>query len=282
MGVSLVPITDGDVGRVAEFLAQHMGSGVPAASWRRSFDLNTRDHPNNGFMLLHDGRVVGSYAAYYSTRDVDGRREAFCNLGSWCVLPEHRLHGVRLLKALVAQPGYHFLDLSPSGNVPALNERLGFAYLDDRLAIVPALPWPSRGTVSADPAVIERSLTGTELALHRDHRHVAAARHVVLRDGDRTCYVVFRMDRRKDLPRVFASILHVGDPAVFRRCHRALGGHLLVRHGALAMLVEHRLAGTPPRGSFRLASPRKKMFLSPTLRPEQVDYFYSELVSVPW
>ena len=57
---------------------------------------------------------------------IDGRVERFCNLGAWCVLPEHRFHALRLLKALLAQDGYHFTDLSPSGNVVGLNERLGF------------------------------------------------------------------------------------------------------------------------------------------------------------
>jgi hypothetical protein len=89
------------------------------------------------------------------------------------------------------------------------------------------------------------------------------------------------MDRRKDLPRVFASVLHISHPDVFRRLRRPLAAHLLTRHGALALLVEHRLCGPLP-GSVAISSPRKKMFLSSTLRPEQVDYFYSELVSVPW
>ena len=40
------------------------------------------------------------------------------------------------------QDGYHFTDLSPSGNVVALNRRLGFTQLDTATALVPNLPWP--------------------------------------------------------------------------------------------------------------------------------------------
>lgn len=278
------PIDDGDIPWVADFLEATMSSGVLAAQWRRSFGLNAlAEHPNNGFMLVDGERVVGAYAAYYSVRDIEGRPEAFCNLGAWSVLPEFRLHGVRLLRAIVGQPGYHFLDLSPSGNVVRLNERLGFRHLDDRISIVPAVPWPYRpGSVSSDPAVLGATLTGRERALFDDHREAAAARHVVIRDGERWCYVVFRMDRRKRSPRVFASLLHVSDPVLFHRRLRALGSHLLVRHGAAALLVERRLVGAEPRGGFRMVSPRKKMMLSPTLRPDQIDYFYSELVSLRW
>ena len=85
--------------------------------------------------------------------------------------------------------------------------------------------------VSADPAVIERTLTGRELELYRDHARHAAARHVVLIRGDEWCYVVFRKDRRKGLP-VFASMLYVSDPELLRRMARPFARHLLLRHGA--------------------------------------------------
>ena len=69
-------------------------------------------------------------------------RERFCNLAAWCVIDEYRSLGLRLLNALLAQKGYHFTDLSPSGNVVPLNTRLKFSHLDVATALVPNLPWP--------------------------------------------------------------------------------------------------------------------------------------------
>ena len=121
-----------------------MDKRVPAEEWARSLDVPWRvDKPNNGFMLLDDGRLVGAHLAYYSERLIDGRPERFCNLGACCVLPEHRFHSLRLLKALLSQEGYHFTDLSPYGSVIALNERLDFRFLDTSSALVPNFPWPS-------------------------------------------------------------------------------------------------------------------------------------------
>ena len=94
-------------------------------------------------MLLDGDRIVGAHLAFYSRADDRRPPERFCNLGAWCVLPEYRFHGLRLLKALLAQEGYHFTDLSPSGNVVGLNKRLGFEFLDTTTALVPNLPWPS-------------------------------------------------------------------------------------------------------------------------------------------
>lgn len=282
MTVRVVPIQAADVPRVAAFLHANLNSRLPAEVWARSMTPPwTVPAPNHGFMLVDGTRVVGAYLAFYAERDIDGSRESFCNLGGWCVLPEYRFHGVRLLKALLAQDGYHFTDLSPSGSVVPINARLGFELIDTDLVVVPNLPWPGRGRVSSDPDVIERTLTGADLRRYHDHRNAAAARHVVLRDGHEWCYVVFRRDRPRNLP-LFASIVYVSHPAVFRRMFRPFARHLLLRHGLPATLVELRIAGHRPRPSVGLGSPRRKMLRSSALRPEQIDYLYSELVCVPF
>jgi hypothetical protein len=285
MAVTVAPITDADAARVGDFLHEHLNQRVTSEVWAGALDVPWAvERPNAGFLLLDDDRVVGVHLAFYSEREIDGRPERFCNLGAWCVHPDYRFHGLRLLKALLAQDGYHFTDLSPSGNVVAVNERLHFTDLDTATALTPNLPWPSlpgRTRILTAPAAIEAALTGEDLRLYRDHAAAGAARHLVLRRGARSCYVVFRKDRRKDLP-IFASILHVSDPELFRHAARPLARHLLLRHGALATLAEDRVVGRRPQLSVALKTPRRKMFRSPSLGPAHIDYFYSELVCLPW
>jgi hypothetical protein len=280
------PITDDDLPAVADFLHRNMTSGLDAESWLKSFHPGWHiEVPNHGFMLVTGQLIVGVYAAYYARRIVRGQLEDFCNLGAWCVLPDYRLHGTRLLKALLAQPGFHFVDLSPSGNVIGINELLGFEYLDTSTALIPVLPWiwHSRiANVSADPSVLENTLTGHDLELYRDHANAAAARHLVLSCDHHWCYVVFRLDRRRNSPKVFASLLHVSNPKIFRRMWRSLGGYLLFRHRVLALLVERQVLRSPLPGSILLSSQRRKMYRSATLSAAEIDYFYSELVSLEW
>lgn len=277
MAIRVTAIQAVDIPAVADFLHAELNGQV---DWAGTIQVPWKtDQPNHGFMLVDTatGQVVGVNLAFYSERTIDGRVERFCNLGAWCVRPEHRLAGVRLLKALLAQPDLHFTDLSPSGTVPDINLRLGFRFLDTATSLLPNLPWPSRpGRVSGDPAVLERA--GGQL--YRDHVDTAAARHVVLRDGADTCYVVFRRDRRKGLP-LFASILYVSDPAVFRRLARPLARHLLLKHRLPVSLVEARVAGGRPAGSVALRNPRRKMVRSP-LGDDRIDYLYSELTCVAW
>jgi hypothetical protein len=284
--VAVDPIREEDLAAVAQFLHANLNRRVAPEAWARAVDVPWAvDRPNAGFMLRDGGDIVGAHLAYYSTRTVAGRSERFCNLGAWCVLPSHRFHGLRLLKSLLAQEGYHFTDLSPSGSVVGINTRLGFRFLDTTTALVPNLPWPSRPgryRVTSDPAALERTLQGTDLELYRDHARTAAARHLLLRHGDDTCYVLFRMDRRKGSPPVFASILHATDPDVLRAMLRPVSRHLLLRHRAIAMLIERQVLDPLPRGVRSVESPRRKMFLSSTLEPATIDYLYSELVCLSW
>jgi hypothetical protein len=285
MTAHLRPIADADVYAVAEFLHAHLNHRVPPQAWARALFVPWKvDAPNHGFMLRVEGRVVGAYLAFYSERQIDGRTEPFCNLGAWCVLPEHRFQSIRLLRALLAQEGYHFTDLSPSGSVVPLNTRMKFQFLDTATALVPNLPWPGwpgQGTVSCDPEVLRRTLVGQDAEIYHDHVEAGAARHLVLIRGDQSCYVVFRRDRRKHVS-LFASVLHVSDPVLFRTMFRPFARHLLLHHRIPVTLAEVRVVGARPPLSVILTSPRRKMFRSTHLAPTQVDYLYSELVCLPW
>jgi hypothetical protein len=287
MAVDLAPIGDSEVAEVARFLHEELDGHLSAQDWADSIRVPWQvDAPNYGFLLRDADRVVGVYLAFYSRRSGrTGEDERFCNLGAWSVLPEYRSHSVRLLRALLAQPGLHFTDLSPSGAVIALNTRLRFRELDTSTVLVPGIPWPSwpgRASISADPAVIDRALSSPAREIYRDHADCAAARHVVITSPrGRTCYVMYRRVRRKNLP-VFAAVLYVSDPEVFARYAHRFGRHLLLRHGVLATLAELRIVRDRPRCSIMVPAARPKMFRSDTLTSQDVDDLYSELTCVPW
>ena len=233
--------------------------------------------------MLRDGqRIVGAHTAFYSERLVAGRVERFCDLGTWYVLPEFRSHSIRLIRALLAQDGYHFTALTPSYKVTTIHTRLGFRRLDTSAALIPNLPWPTlpgRTTISADPDVIESTLAGTELKLYHDHAQALAARHLVLLRGPDSCYVMYRETRIKGVP--VAVILHVSDPELFHRAILPLTRYLLVRHRLPVTLAELRIIGHRPPLSFKVTS-WPKMYRSASLEPDQIDDLYSELVCVPW
>lgn len=282
--VAVEPIRSEDIDAVAKYLNAQLNDRVPVADWARVIGEDWhRVAPNHGFLLRSGDRVVGACLAIYSTRVIDGVDEGICNLGALCVDEDFRVHVVRLLRSVLKQDGWTFTDLSPSGNVIALNERLGFQYLDTATAVVPGLPIPHirrRIRVITDPEQIESRLEGAARTILREHRNAAAAHHVLLTCGEDQCYLIYRRTSRKRLP-VFASILYVSDQAAFARLADGLPGHLL-RHGVLASFAELRIVGTTPPRSTHLKQPRPKMYKSTHLGPENIDYLYSELTSLAW
>jgi hypothetical protein len=233
-------------------------------------------------MLTVAGGIVGAYLAFYSERLIEGAREKFCNLAAFCVLEEYRANGLRLVRALLAQRRYHFTDLSPSGSVIKLNERLGFASLDTSTVALVNLPWlPDRDVrVTCDPKLIKSRLQGADQQIFEDHRRAAAAKHILISRGGEHCYIIARRDRRKKLP-IFASLLYVGNSELLNQTLRQLCGHLLLRHRVLITLSESRVVGFRSPG-IKLRRPRPKMFKSKTLAPSAIDYLYSELTCVAW
>jgi hypothetical protein len=280
MTVELTPITDADVAAVADFLHANHNDRVPWALSCSAVPWKV-EAPNHGFMLRDGQRVVGTLLALYSERLMAGRVERFCNMGSWCVLPGYRSRSISLLNALLAQQGYHFTILSPDEVSQEILAWLKFRFLDTSAVLVPNLPWPTlpgRTRISADPDVIERTLAGTELELYHDHAQAVAAHHLVLIRGQDSCYVMYREFRYKGAP-VFATILHVSNPDLFRRALIPLTRHLLVRHRLAATLAELRIIEHKPHLSFKLKN-WPKMYRSASLEAGQIDYLYSELVCV--
>lgn len=279
------PIANEDIQAVAGFLHDRLNPRVSRASWGALLAPPwSVTAPNHGFQLIAGGGIVGAYLAVYSERDVDGEQRRFCNLAAFCVLEEYRADGLRLIRAILAQRGYEFTDFSPSGNVVALNQRLGFAALNTATRLAPNLPrLPRRAlTVSEDPRHIAGVLTGQDAQVYQDHRNAPAARHIVVTARGEYAYLVVRKDRRKRLP-VFASPLYVGGSReLLRSAWPQVASHLLLRHGALATLGERRVLGFVPGLGIDLGTPRAKMFRSQTLPAGAIDYLYSELALLEW
>lgn len=281
----LAPIGDADTDAVADFFHTRLDRQVSREAWLSLLCPPWRGTgPNRGFQLVVGDQVVGAYAAVYAFRSEGNADMWVCNLAAFCVLEEYRASSLRLVRALLGQQGFLFTDFSPSGNVPAMNERLGFEYFstDTRLALNLPRRYSRAFSLSAEPGVIEATLGGRDVNVYRDHRNAAACRHVVVSAGERYAYLIYRRDRRKRI-RVFATPLYVGgDVALLEEAWDAVAAHLLGR-GLVATLAEPRVLGFVPHGLGRgLRSARPKMFRGAPACGAERDYLYSELALVEW
>jgi hypothetical protein len=280
------PIGPADADDVAAFLHAELNGRVPLAAWRAMLQPRWRSGaaPNSGFLLRSEGLVVGVYAAVYADRDDLAGAPSICNLAAFVVAEEHRSHSLRLVRALLGQKGYVFTDLSPSGNVPAMNERLGFRRLDTRTRLILNPGWGARGErgdLLVTHEAIRAVLGPTDRRIFDDHRGTAA-RHLVIRHGDRYAYLVYRRDRRKRLA-VFATPLYVGGDASLLAAGWGKVSRHLLRRGFAATLAEPRILRFTPLAFGRWQrQPRPRMVKGDGGGLSGVDYLYSEMALLEW
>lgn len=268
-----------DVTAVADFFHARLNRRVPSAQWRLVLDPPWGAiGPHRGYALWSDGEVVGAYACVYSRRSPDG--PLVCNLAAFCVLPAYRMHSVRLLRSVLADPQAVFTDLSPSGNVVAINERLKFRLLPTDTRLVMNLPAPTpRGLRVTDSATeMTAVLDSADTAIFHDHAG-AATRSLTVIGQSGYAFLAYRRDKRKGLP-LFASPLYVGgDRDLLARSWGAVRGHLL-RRGFAATLAEKRVLGFIAGPGWTVRNPRPRMVRGDV--PDDLDYMYSELALIEW
>ncbi len=281
-GASITPIQEEHLQEVGRFLHDNLNQRISAAAWIASLTHHWSEvRPNYGMQLRDGSRLVGVLCAIYSDQMIAERMEKFCNPHSWCVLADYRRHSIGLVLSIIKQRGYHYTMLTPNAKVAEIFRQLRFRDLGEQIALFPNIPTfrAARG------AVLEarRDMIGSHLppSVRRDfelHQDIPWLRFLAFgREGD-TCLVVYKAGRWKRMRS--ARILHVSDPAAFRR-HRSLMTHyLLVREGFVTSSVETRFIRELPPLAHCRSRTQAKLFLSPTLNDSQITDLYSELAAL--
>jgi hypothetical protein len=276
----LVPITDAELPQFCEFLHRHLDPGKPPGSFQRALQQRWgMEPPNHGFLIRNGEGLVGGIGAIYAERELAGRRQRFCNITSWCVLEPFRSQSMRLLMALVNQPGFHFTNFTPTAVVAKSLQFLKFQPLDSDRAVLPNTPIANLAVrIETDPDIVTQVLPPPARRLFDDHRRLPWLQQLAVGRPGAFCLVVFKRKRLKGLPS--AEIIAVSDRALFTRYHRAFGRHVLLRHGMVTTRIETRLLTDVPPFAKVLSGYRPKMFRSDSLAATDIDNLYSELVAL--
>ncbi|EKD97580.1 MAG: hypothetical protein ACD_23C00852G0002 [uncultured bacterium] len=273
------PITEQTLPEFAAFLQANMPVSRTAQDWIVGLQENwSETRPNYGFLMRDEGKIVGGIGAFYADRVIRGQNEKFCNITSWCVLDSHRKYSMQLAMNVVAQPGYHFTDFSPTKVVAGTLQFFKFKSMDEAVVVLPNLPLPSfAGRVVMAPHQIERSLKGQMLKVWKDHAHFPWLQQVIVGKPEDWCHIIYKRGRFKGLPS--SNLIYVSDAQAFNRYLPCLGGHFFWR-GMMSTHVERRVLTEIPRLSAVRTGFNAKQFLSTSLAASDIDYLYSETVAL--
>ena len=281
--MSVRPIETADLPEIATFWQANLNPAIAPQTWIDAFRHDwLPDPPNHGFKLLADGKLVGTLGAIYSRQQIDGAPVDFCNLTSLVVDDAYRARAMDLISACLSQKRFRFTNFTPTPSVARMLRLFRFQELcaGERLVFNAPIPAFAQGLrASGRPEVLARLLSGNTRKLWQDHQGLPGLRSFAIgRDAD-WCAVFWRPVPIKGLPG--ARILGFSDPALFARWRAAIGGHLLLRHGAVAMRIEEHLL--PEKVDFGIRRPvsMPRLYRGPDIAHEQVSFLYSELVALP-
>ncbi len=245
------------------------------------------EKPERGHALYADGRPVGFIGTVVSERPIAGRLEKFCNPSSFIVLEEYRYAALLLLRALQRMRDHTMVYLTPSPAAHAMFVKQGALPLEEQQIVTPPLPHPLTalrhlgGSFTTRPEALREELEGDERRIYEDHASSPVARHVLLRHGDRRCYVVATRGVKRGIP--YADVQYIGNRAFFWE-HHLLAQLGLVRAmgtAGLAMAVDCRfLVGRAPPLSIRWKARRLYRPTRPEIAPAMIDGLYSEMMGL--
>ena len=251
--------------------------------WHKLFEYQwERDENYCGLALKDDDKVVGVIGMIFSQRRIDEKVEKFCNLTAWFVREEYRGRAIALLLPLLAMKDYTITDLTPSKNVYKIQNKLGFKDLESKGRLL--LPFGRRLfqpkyspiNLTHDLAVIEQKLEGQNLKILNDHKHYPCF-HFLLTGNDRHCYIIYTKLRRKRIQHV--HLHYISDLDLFALAYRDIRKSILSHAKARFLLIDSRLVKNKKLPlSICLPYRAPKQYISSTLKPEQIDNLYSELV----
>jgi hypothetical protein len=241
-----------------------------------------RDETHCGLILIDGDRTVGFLGMIFSRRLINDRVEKFCNLTSWFVCKDYRSRAIFLILPLHALKDYTITDLTPSKNVYKIQNKLGFKDLETKGRLL--LPFGRRLfqpkyspiNLTHDLAAIEQRLEGQNLKIFNDHKHYRCF-HFLLTGKDGYCYIIYTKLRRKRIQH--AHLHYISDPDLFALAYRDVRKSILSHAKANFLLIDSRLVKNKKLPlSICLPYRAPKQYISSTLKPEQIDNLYSELV----
>ena len=267
---------------IHDMLADIWGSGS-VEKGRKIFGYQwERDETYCGLILVDGDRTVGFLGMIFSRRRINGKVEKFCNLTFWVVHKDYRSRAIFLILPLHGMKDYTITDLTPTKNVYKIQNKLGFKDLETKGRLLLPFgrrlfqPKYSHTNLTHDLAAIEKKLEGQNLKIFKDHKPYPCF-HFLLTGKDRYCYIIYTKLKRKRIP--YAHLHYISDPELFALAYRDIRKSIVSHAKARFLLIDSRLVKNKKLPlSICLPYRAPKQYISSTLKPEQIDNLYSELV----
>lgn len=228
-----------------------------------------------GFILEENGEAVGYLGTLFSIREINGRKEKFCNLNCWIVREEYRSEGLSLLFQVLRMKDVTITNFT-GNRVAAILKKFDFKVPDETLKILLPIPALSNGCeLIFDSSRIAPYLDEHDHRVFDDHREFKYP-FVLLKAKEGVSLICYKKVKRKRLPVLEVHYLSGRD--VFLKHIRHVLPSLCIRTRAVGlMLGEHFLFDVSLPFSITIPQRQLRLFRSKTVAIEEMDTMYSEM-----
>lgn len=269
-------------------------SDISTEEWRHLFKYPWLENDSaTGYVATDGDSIVGFIGVIYAQRLSQHGSVTTCNLTSWYVRPEHRRLSVALVARAVEDLSVTYTAFTPAPVTAKVLLSLGFKERQAPRVILPPFfniesLFGKAATMTFNPEAIRGLLETDHLRVFNDHA-LKDCLHVVLRDDNDYCYLIFkrrlrrgRVSRLTPLPLsfYFSELLFCSNWNMLSRNLERTKLRVMAKQRTLAVAVE--MNHVPAKSSFRgIRSTQRGFYRSETLANSEVDKLYSEIVLLP-
>lgn len=272
------PAEEGDIEEVVDLLFGNMSQKVPKERWRRLLDYPWRPaDADRGRVAVDGGRIVGFLGLVYADRAIGGHVERFCNICAWYLLKSHRGQGIgqEIQFSAVADPRQTYTIMTATAATGrAFAAHSGFEVLDDTRYLLRRRSGAA-ATVDLieDPAGIATDLSSGDQTI-LDHHLPYNIRHLLVRVGGQSCYVVMQVKRKgEDID--YHEVMYASDWRLLGEGAQALANTLLPSDSAVLAIDQRFLSGERDWDREVIRLPR--WYRSAQVEPGRIDHLYGEV-----
>lgn len=257
---------------------------MPEKRWRNLFIYKWKGVQDFfGFGLYHNSKLVGFIGTIFSQRELHKQTENICNLTSLIIKEDYRSQGLSkfLLAAVLSIKDITITGFSASERAYQLYKSLDFQEFETHKIKIPT--YKNLISKAKSPVDIKKVsnhnvglLNEKEKEIYHDHKPYRSY-HMIIKDGKDYCYVIFNVIFRNK--RVNAYLNYVSHPAIFNKHLRKFCRYLFLRHIAIFLIIDKRLIHITNKLNYTEEKlPVPKIYKSETMKPQDIDNIYSELI----
>lgn len=269
-----------DFPKVYELLKEFKNRNITREDFELLFSHPWKSEENDfpGFVMTDNDKTVGFLGTIFSKRMINDKPESFCNLSSWIVKKEYRMHASMLLMKAFRLKGHTITNFSlRNEKLVSIFTKCGFQPIENSITIL--LPMPSSLKsiqITNNQDEIKPILDKKDLALFEDHKNLPCF-HVLMQKNNSYCYIILSKARKKIFK--FNRIHYISNPQLFVEHSTAINTYIRKLTRAPLTSIDSRFLGNEKTPySFKYNLKTLKVFKSKNLTPNQIDSLYSEFI----